>query len=113
MKQVIAYIKPHKLDKIMLALYAIKGLTGISLLEIQGSGRGYNTAPEFIFDVENYGLEPHIKLEIACHDDKVKQVIAAIQESAHTDLRGDGKIYVLPVLEAIRISSGETGEIAI
>ncbi len=113
MKQVIAYIKPHKLDNIMLALHGIEKLTGISVLEMRGCGRSRKASQTSIFDKDNYGLVSRLKLEIACCDELVEQVITALQDSAHTGLRGDGKIYVLPVLEAVRISTGDTGEIAI
>ncbi len=113
MKQVIAYIKSHKLENVMLTLHRIEGLTGISVLEIRGCGRSRKTNEESIFDEESYGLAPRLKLEIACCDELVEQVVTTLQDSAHTGLRGDGKIYVLPVLEAIRISTGDTGEIAI
>ncbi|WP_431064797.1 P-II family nitrogen regulator [Methylotuvimicrobium sp.] len=113
MKQVIAYIKPHKLENVMLALHKIEGLTGISVLKMQGCGRSRKETSDAIFDEETYGLVSRLKLEIACCDDLVEQVIAAIQESAHTGLRGDGKIYLLPVLDAVRISTGDTGEMAI
>ena len=113
MKQVIAYIKPHKLEKVMLALHGIDGLTGISMLKMRGCGRSRKATSDFIFDELNYGLVSRIKLEIACHDELAKQVVDVIQKSACTGLRGDGKIYVLPVLEAVRISNGETGEVAV
>ncbi len=113
MKQVIAYIKPHKLENVMLALHKIKGLTGISLLDIRGCGRTRKENSDAIFDEDNFGLVFRLKLEIACHDDKSQEVIEAIRSNAHTGLKGDGKIYVLPVLDAVRISTGETGEIAV
>lgn len=113
MKQVIAYIKPHKLENVMLALHQIEGLTGISVLEMQGCGRSRKTSADSVFDEDNYNLVSRIKLEIACDEQKIKAVITAIQKNAHTGLKGDGKIYVLPILEAVRISTGETGEMAI
>jgi nitrogen regulatory protein PII len=113
MKQVIAYIKPHKLENVMLALHKIEGLTGISVLEIRGCGRSRKTSTDFIFDTDSFGLMSRLKFEIACHDAMVELVVAAIQKSAHTGLRGDGKIYVLPVLDALRISTSEVGEIAV
>jgi nitrogen regulatory protein PII len=113
MKQVIAYIKPLKFENVMLALHRIEGLTGISVLEMRGCGRSRKATSDSIFDEDSYGLVSRLKLEIACCDYQVEQVVTALQESAHTGLRGDGKIYVLPVLEAIRISNGDTGEIAI
>jgi len=113
MKQIIAYIKPHKLEKVMLALHQIEGLTGISVLEMQGCGRSSKSAVNSIFDEDNYNLVSRIKLEIACDEQKIKVVMDAIQKNAHTGLKGDGKIYLLPILEAVRISTGETGEMAI
>ncbi len=113
MKQVIAYIKPHKLENVMLTLHKIAGLSGISVLEMRGCGRSRKKTSDAVFDSDNYGLVSRLKLEIACSDVLVEQVITALQESAHTGLRGDGKIYVLPIMEAVRISTGDTGEIAI
>ena len=113
MKQIIAYIKPLKFDNAMLALHKIEGLSGISVLEMRGCGRSRRETSGSIFDEESYGLVSRLKLEIACCDELLEQVVTALQESAHTGLRGDGKIYVLPVLEAVRISNGETGEEAI
>ena len=113
MKQVIAYIKPHKLENVMLALHKIEGLSGISVLEIRGCGRSRKENSDAVFDSDDYGLVSRLKLEIACSDELVEQVVTTLQESAHTGLRGDGKIYVLPVMEAVRISSGDTGEMAV
>jgi nitrogen regulatory protein P-II 1 len=113
MKQVIAYIKPHKLENVMLALHGLDHLTGISVLEIRGCGRSRKVSSDYIFDEDSYGLISRLKLEIACQDTSVDQIVKTIQDNAHTGLRGDGKIYVLPVLEAVRISTGETGEQAI
>jgi len=112
MKQVIAYIKPLKLENAILELHKIKDLSGISVLEMRGCGRSRKKTPDAIFDNDSYGLDSRLKLEIACSDDQVEQVVTAIQEGAHTGLRGDGKIYVLPVLEAVRISTGERGGVA-
>ncbi len=113
MNQVIAYINPLKLENVMLKLHKIKELTGISVLEIRGCGRSRKSFSDFVFDQDSYGLVSRLKLEITCHENKVEEVVAAIQESAHTGLKGDGKIYVLPVLEAVRISTGETGKMAV
>ncbi len=113
MNQVIAYIKPHKLENVMLALHKIKGLTGISLIDIRGCGRSRKENSDEIFDEDNFGLVYRVKLEIACLEDVSKEVVEAIRKSAHTGLKGDGKIYVLPVLDAVRISTGETGTMAV
>jgi len=113
MNQVIAYIKPHKLENVMLALHRIEGLTGISILEMRGCGRTRNASKDYIFDEDSYGLIAHLKLEIVCRSELVEKVISAIRTTAYTGLKGDGKIYVLPVLEAVRISTGETGDMAV
>jgi nitrogen regulatory protein PII len=97
----------------MLALHKIEGLSGISVLEMRGCGRSRKENSDAVFDNDDYGLFSRLKLEVACSDDLVEQVITALQESAHTGLRGDGKIYVLPLMEAVRISTGDKGEIAI
>ena len=109
MKQVIAYIKPLKLSETTLALHKIKGMTGMTILECKGCGRGGAEAhTEGLMD-----YVPHIKLEIVCADETVEEVIATIQRSAHTGLRGDGKIFVLNVEAAVRISTAESGNAAI
>jgi len=113
MKQVIAYIKPLKLENAMLELHKIKGLSGVSVLEMRGCGHSHKDMADAIFDEDSYSLASRLKLEVACSDEQVEQVVTAIQEGAHTGLKGDGKIYVLPVLEAVRISNGEIGDKAV
>jgi nitrogen regulatory protein P-II 1 len=109
MKQIIAYIKPLKLPETTLALHKIEGLTGMTVIECKGHGRG--GAKSFAEGLVDYA--PHVKLEIACVDGLADEVISTIQKSAHTGLRGDGKIYVLNIESAVRISTAETGNPAI
>lgn len=71
-----------------------------------------STSPEHQKE-EVFGFIDHIKFEIICSDELVEQVVNAIEKNAHTGLRGDGKIYVSPVEDAVRISYGERGEPAI
>ncbi|RKX21559.1 MAG: P-II family nitrogen regulator [Candidatus Zixiibacteriota bacterium] len=113
MKQLIAFIKPHKLDDVMLALHRIEGLTGASISDVRGFGRDRskqetNQEPKVSMEVKT-----HVKLEIFCMDDLVDEVVSTIESSAHTGLRGDGKIYISHVEQAIRISNGERGEAAV
>ena len=110
MKEIKAYIKPHKLSPVTLALHKIRKLTGMSVI----GGKGYGRSR-----AENYGSDglkdyvPHIKVEVVCTDDLVDTVIATIEKTAYTGLRGDGKIYVSPVENAVRIETGERGEDAV
>ncbi len=113
MKMVITFIKQNKFNEVMLALHKIEGLTGASSSEIHGFGLDRSRdVPEQEMGI-SLDFEPHIRLEMACHLELVDKVLSTIAKAAHTGLRGDGKIYVLPLEEAVRISSGECGDKAV
>ena len=107
MKWVIAYIKPHRLDSVVLALESIEHLSGVSICEVHGFGRRLDdeTLPQDrIRDFARY-----IRLEIFCREEVLDEVVRTILHYAHTGLRGDGKIYVVPVEDAWRIRTQERG----
>lgn len=113
MKEIKAYIKPHKLSAVALALHKVEGLTGMSVVDGRGFGRGRaKDAPDSIID-DLTAYIPHVKIEIICRDELVEEVVSLIEKTAHTGLRGDGKIYVSNVGMAVRISTGERGEVAV
>jgi nitrogen regulatory protein P-II 1 len=95
-------------------LHKIEGLTGVTIVPVKaGFGRERNEdSPLHIVDNTEYFV-PHVKFEIICRDDLVEKVITAIQEGAHTGLREDGKIYISPIEDAVRISTNERGEDAV
>jgi nitrogen regulatory protein P-II 1 len=112
MQKVEAIIKPFKLDEVKEALNAI-GIQGITVSEVKGFGRqkGHTElyrGAEYVVD-----FLPKIKLEIVVPDDLVPKVVEAIQGAANTGRIGDGKIFVMPVIEAVRIRTGDRGEDAI
>ena len=112
MKKVEAIIKPFKLDEVKEALHGI-GLQGLTVTEVKGFGRqkGHTElyrGAEYVVD-----FLPKIKLEIAVADDMVAKTVETIVESANTGRIGDGKIFVLPMDEVIRIRTGERGESAV
>jgi nitrogen regulatory protein P-II 1 len=112
MQKVEAIIKPFKLDEVKDALNAI-GIQGITVSEVKGFGRqkGHTElyrGAEYVVD-----FLPKIKIEVVVTDDLVSKVTEAIQGAANTGRIGDGKIFVLPVVEAVRIRTGERGEEAI
>lgn len=109
MKEVKAYIKQHKLDLVIRALRKLEGLTGMSVIDSCGYGIGWITAKAG----EQIDCRPGIKVEVICRDDLVDQVVATIENAAHTGLKGDGKIYVSNIEQAVRISTGERGEGAV
>ena len=109
MKEIKAYIKRHRLADVTRALHKVEGLSGMSVSDARGFGRGRaKDSPDRITE-ELVDFIPCVKLEIICHDELTERVISTIQQAAHTGLRGDGKIYQLPVEEAVRISSGDRG----
>lgn len=112
MKLVTAIIKPFKMDDVRAALSDI-GVQGITVTEVKGFGRqrGHTElyrGAEYVVD-----FLPKSKLEIAVADDQVDATIDAIVNSANTGKIGDGKIFVAPLEQVIRIRTGETGEEAI
>ena len=112
MKLVTAVIKPFKMDDVRAALSDI-GVQGITSTEVKGFGRqrGHTElyrGAEYVVD-----FLPKVKLEIAVGDAQVEAVIDAIVKSANTGKIGDGKIFVSPLEQVIRIRTGETGEDAI
>jgi nitrogen regulatory protein PII len=112
MRKVEAIIKPFKLDEVKEALNEI-GIQGITVSEVKGFGRqkGHTElyrGAEYVVD-----FIPKIKMEIIVADDMVAQVVDAIAEAAKTGRIGDGKIFVTPIDEIVRIRTGERGEDAI
>jgi nitrogen regulatory protein PII len=112
MKLVEAIIKPFKLDEVKDALNDI-GIEGITVSEVKGFGRqkGHTElyrGAEYVVD-----FIPKIKLEIAIADDLVAKVVETIETSARTGRIGDGKIFVIPLDEALRIRTGEKGNEAV
>ena len=110
MKEIKAYIKPHKLDAVIHALHEVEGLTGASAVHAQGFGRSKGKSERHRLEDDLELLMPHVKIEVVCRDDLVEEVVSAIQVHAHTGLRGDGKIYLSGVEEAVRIETGERGK---
>ena len=112
MKKVEAIIKPFKLDEVKEALQEV-GIQGLSVIEVKGFGRqkGHTElyrGAEYVVD-----FLPKVKIEVVLNDDMVDAAIEAIIAAARTDKIGDGKIFVSPVEQVIRIRTGETGEDAV
>ena len=112
MKQIVAVIKPFKLDDVREAL-SETGVHGLTVTEVKGFGRqkGHTElyrGAEYVVD-----FLPKLKVETVVADDLVEQAIDAIRKAAHTGKIGDGKIFVYDVEQVIRIRTGETGESAV
>jgi nitrogen regulatory protein P-II 1 len=109
MKKIEAYIKPFKLDDVKAALMEI-GVRGLSVTEVRGFGRQKGHTELYRGSEYKVDFLPKSKLEIVVSDDKVEQVIETIQKVARTGQVGDGKIFILPVEDAVRIRTGESGD---
>ena len=112
MKLITAVIKPFKLDDVRTALSEV-GVQGMTVTEVKGFGRqkGHtelDRGAEYVVD-----FLPKVKLELAVDDGMVEQAVEAITKAAHTGKIGDGKIFITPLEEIIRIRTGETGAEAV
>ena len=112
MKQITAVIKPFKLEEVREALGEV-GVSGLTVTEVKGFGRqkGHTElyrGAEYVVD-----FLPKVKVEAAVADDVVERVIEAIETAARTGKIGDGKIFVSPLDQVVRIRTGETGQDAL
>jgi nitrogen regulatory protein P-II 1 len=112
MKKIEAIIKPFKLDEVKDALHEV-GVSGMTVSEVKGFGRqkGHTEVyrgAEYVID-----FLPKIKVEVVLDDALVERAVHAIQDAARTDKIGDGKIFVVPIEQAIRIRTGEQGPDAV
>ena len=112
MKKIEAIIKPFKLDEVKDAISEL-GIKGMTVSEVKGFGRqkGHTElyrGAEYVVD-----FLPKIKIELVIKDEDVSKVVEAISSAAKTGRIGDGKIFVMPIDEVIRIRTGETGENAV
>mgnify|MGYP006269683145 CR=1 FL=1 len=112
MKMVQATIRPEKTDVVMKNLEG-RGFTAVTVTEVKGRGEQKGITLEYRGKKIEVDLLPKVKLEVVAPDDKVQTIVDTIINKARTGRIGDGKIFVYPVEEVIRIRTGETGESAV
>src|SRR2546423_12382136 len=112
MKLIIAIIKPFKLEEVKLALNTA-GVEGMTITEVKGFGRQKGHTE--IYRGSEYTVDclPKVKVEVAVQDELAWHVIDVIEAAAHTGKIGDGKIFVVPLEEVVRIRTGERSEAAV
>lgn len=112
MNMILAFLPPHRLDRVVLRLHKLPGFPGITVSEARGHGheklQDRQDSKEELTD-----FTPTLRLEVVVGDELVEAVLMTIYDAAHTGARGDGKVYVLPVTEALRIKTGQRGEEAV
>jgi nitrogen regulatory protein P-II 1 len=112
MKKIEAVIKPFKLDDVKEALTQL-GVFGMTVTEVRGFGRQKGHTELYRGSEYTIDFLPKVKIEVVVANDLVDKVVSAIASAAKTGSIGDGKVFVLPLGEAIRIRTGEKGETAI
>ena len=112
MKLIIAIIKPFKLDEVKEALSQV-GVEGMTVTEVKGFGRQKGHTEIYRGSEYTVDFLPKVKLEIAVTDESVGKVVETISKAAKTGKIGDGKIFVLPLEEIVRIRTNERGDTAV
>jgi len=109
MKLILSIIRPHRLQEVKEALSAI-GVAGLTVTDVRGAGRQKGQVERYRGSEYSIDLLAKCKIEVAVADDEVESVIQAIRKSAYSGEIGDGKIFILPLEDAMRIRTGERGE---
>ena len=112
MKLIIAIIKPFKLEEVKEAL-AVAGIEGMTVTEVKGFGRQKGHTEIYRGSEYTVDFLPKVKIELAVADDFAGKAVEAIVRAGQTGKIGDGKVFVLPLDEVVRIRTGERGEAAI
>jgi nitrogen regulatory protein PII len=109
MKRIECIIRPLKLDEVKIALGEV-GVTGMTVTDVRGSGRHGGHRESFRGHQYTIDLPTKVKIEMVARDEDVEEIIETVLEHARTGEEGDGKIFVLPMEEAVRIRTEERGE---
>lgn len=112
MKKIEAIVKPFKLEEVKAALTDL-GITGMTVSEVKGYGRQKGHKEMYRGAEYNVDFNPKIKIELVLAAELVDKVVDAIRAAANTEKIGDGKIFVMPVEEVVRVRTGEKGKDAI
>jgi nitrogen regulatory protein P-II 1 len=113
MKQVMAHIQPHMLDKVMDALHALPHFPGMTVSDCQGQGRGLGRGRQFQPTPQTVFFTKKVTLELICSDDTADDIVSTIARAAKTGHPGDGVITVADVARVVRIRTGEEGKGAV
>lgn len=109
MKLIMAIIRPHKLQEVKDALSEL-GLAGLTVTEVRGHGRQRGQVEKYRGLEYTIDLLPKVKIEVVCDDNRKEEVIQTLIRAARTGEIGDGKVFVIPIEESIRVRTGDRGE---
>lgn len=108
MKMILAFIPPHRLDRVTRSLEHVEGFPGMSVSDARGFGHEKLSGSHDVRDQLEDFTEA-VRIESVVPDGMTEEVIEAVRSATHTGGRGDGKLFVLPVMEGLRIKTGERG----
>lgn len=111
MKMIIAVIQPFMLNKLTAELEDLDNFPGLTVTEVRGFGRRIDRYNNRFTELQPY--RPKTRVEVAVRDEMVETIVETIKKCARTGNHGDGKIFVLPLEDAVRIQTGESGKAAI
>jgi nitrogen regulatory protein PII len=109
MKMICAIFRPHRLQDVKDAL-ADLGVVGLTVTDVRGAGRQKGQVERYRGSEYTIDLLAKIKIEVAVLDDQCEEVVQAIRRAAYTGEIGDGKIFILPIEDSVRVRTGERGE---
>jgi nitrogen regulatory protein P-II 2 len=109
MKMILGIIRPHRLQDVKEALADV-GVVGMTVTDVRGAGRQKGQVERYRGSEYSIDLLAKIKIEVAVLDDRCEEVVQAIRKAAYTGEIGDGKIFILPLEDSIRVRTGERGE---
>jgi len=112
MKYILAIIPPDVLHRVKDSLIG-KHIHGLTVSEARGFGQEHDVSHPDYREMPGVELTKKMRLEIVCHDEEIDSILDALYSAAHTGHHGDGKVFVLPVLDALRLKTGERGPKAI
>lgn len=112
MNMILAFLPPHRLDRVARGLQRLSNFPGMTVTEAKGHGRE-KARDKQDSRAQLTDFTPTVRIEIVVPDDQVEAMLSTIFEASHTGERGDGKVYVLPVLDALRLKTGQRGRSAI
>ena len=112
MKLILAYLPPQPIRKIINSL-ADQHIHGLTISKAQGFGQEHDPGHPEYREYDGLDMTRKIRVEIACHDEEVAIILKTLYEVAHTGHRGDGKVFILPIEDALRLKTGEKGESAL
>ncbi|HEY0866230.1 MAG TPA: P-II family nitrogen regulator [Fimbriimonas sp.] len=112
MVRIVCYLRPHRLEPVKSAVASL-AVTGMTVSDVRGTGNSRESADWLGGDPNLIALPIRAKIEVVVPNEMQEEVVEAIVESAHTGESGDGKIFIEPVVEAVRIRTEERGDAAV